>query len=1175
MKKFKVLDRNLTLHQHYLLEASAGTGKTFSIQNIVVRLLIEPYGEEEPLPLQKILVVTFTRAATRDLKIRIRSNIEQAISYLLSWQIGDSLAEQAPDYLKACMEKGEEAVKLARKRLQQALFAFDQAQIFTIHSFCARMLRQFAIESDMGLHSLAGEEPLPQSEIMGIIRDFFRTEVRMEQFSPAQLEILLKQDPNQKKLLKVIQSGYDFPQFPPFREVYMQFVDHMASLKNSLSLTAEKMIDDFRTQAGAYRNHKSGETKAETLAKVIRFAKLFDQNEWSTEDLDGLICDGLVWVKALNPELLKGMPPAAKELNYPDLTQQLKTTLYSLVEESGDFAVLLARMARDCLQLLKRYQREEEKLSPDDILRKMNLALDEPAFLSQVQASYQAAIIDEFQDTDPLQWQIFRRLFIPEQRPWKGYLYLVGDPKQSIYSFRQADIYTYLAAAQALGDAHCFSLDVNYRSQPKLVQALNALFSSDHLPHFIPLPKKSFHLPYQPVQASDGGHSQIFEDERGAVHFFIADGQAFKRPKLIDLETHIFFPFIAHEITRLRKQKGLAFRQFAVLVRDRHQALRLAEFLDQLGIPYLNQRGTSLADSPALQALTDLIRAILHPQDRGAIRTALGSPLMGWTHEELKTLESMEFVLLFIQHLRACLFEKGFAAFFQEMLQAVCRPEGQTVQEQILAREGGLEIYRDLQQIADIVVDHQYLEWNGPEGIISFLDQFQTWEKNDDERVKRFQDPTTDGVKILTLHFSKGLEFEIVFALGLVNRTGFKEDLIPIESEDGQLLLTPLSEDSEEHQRYCEESDAEKMRQLYVALTRAKYQLYIPVALHLPSERLKWGDASPMDLFLARLKQPAVDSHDSLYERIKYYTGKSLLDFMETVGCDHSITYSIHQEVIYDFPRETHAKVPQALYVPSVVTVSSQPLWMTSFSTLSQNVEHKATERLALFANSPRDYESATKDVHTLPANSETGLLIHHVLEKLNFGDFKHLKSAEQAIPLVRPFVQYSAFKEWESAIATLIFNTLKTPLTQISKRFSLAHLEPTQLYREMPFVFPYQKENGIEEIDFKEGLIKGVIDLLFYQDGYYYLVDWKTNWLGPQLESYEPTALQVAMQEHAYFLQAAIYTEAIKRYLRLVEPRPFEECFGGIFYLFLRGMQPGSQTGTYHFFASQQAAAR
>lgn len=1173
MKKFEVLDRNLILHQHYLLEASAGTGKTFSIQNIVVRLLIEHQEEKEPLPLQKILVVTFTRAATRDLKIRIRSNIEQALEYLQGWQMQHPLAEEAPDYLKAYMEKGEESVMHACKRLQQALFTFDQAQIFTIHSFCARMLRQFALESDMGLHSLAGDEPLSQSEVMAIIRDFFRTEVRIENYSPAQLEILLKEDPQQRKLLKLIQSGYDFPHLPSFREVYMQFNEKMLVLKHSLSLTSEKIIEDFRLQTKAYRNHKSGETKAETLAKAIRFAKLFDQDEWSTQDIDRLIGDGMVWVKALDPKLLKSNPPKAKELNYPDLTKQLQDNLYAIIEASGDFAVLLARMARDCQQLLKRYQREEEKLSPDDVLRKMNGALDKFSFLSKVQANYQAAIIDEFQDTDPLQWQIFRRLFISEQYPWQGYLYLVGDPKQSIYSFRQADIYTYLAAAQELGEAHCFSLDVNYRSQPRLVQALNMLFASEHLPHFIPLPKKSFYLSYQPVRAASVSQIDSFEDERGAVHFFIADGQAFKKPKLSDFETDIFFPFIAQEITRLRKQSDLKFRQFAVLVRDRHQALRLTEYFDHLGIPYLNQRGTSLADSSAHQALTDLVRAILHPQDRGAIRTALGNPLMGWTHEEVKKSESMEFILLFVQRLRMCLFARGFATFFQEMLHAICKPNGQTVLEQVLEREGGLEFYRDLQQIADIVVDHQYLDWNGPEGIIPFLDQFQTWEENEDVRIKRFQDPTTDGVRILTLHFSKGLEFEIVFALGLVNRTGIKEDLIPIELE-GQLFLAPISEDSQEHQRHCEECDAEKMRQLYVALTRAKIQLYIPVALHLPSERLKWGEASPMDLFLARLWQSVPESYTSLYDRIKSYTGKNLLEFLEAVGKENFMTFSIHQEVAYEFPRETHSKNSSYLQAPSKILVPGKPLWMTSFSTLSQHLEYKAAERLALLTSSPRDYGCAIKDVHTLPANNETGLLIHQILEKLNFKDFKYLRSKDQALALVHPFVQKSAFREWEEVIACLIFNALKTPLSEQLGDFCLADLQPTQLYREMPFVFPYKKGEGIEEIEFKEGLIKGVIDALFYYEGFYYLLDWKTNWLGPEYELYDSSFLQLAMQEHAYFLQAAIYTEAIKRYLKLVEKRPFEECFGGAFYLYLRGIQPGKKTGIYHFFSSKLTLA-
>jgi exodeoxyribonuclease V beta subunit len=239
---------------------------------------------------------------------------------------------------------------------------------------------------------------------------------------------------------------------------------------------------------------------------------------------------------------------------------------------------------------------------------------------------------------------------------------------------------------------------------------------------------------------------------------------------------------------------------------------------------------------------------------------------------------------------------------------------------------------------------------------------------------------------------------------------------------------------------------------------------------------------------------------------------------------------------------------------------------MTSFSTLSQHFEYKAAERMTLLAHSPRDYECSTKEVHTLPANSETGLLIHNILEKLNFKEFRYLKNAEEVIPFIRPFVQKSAFKEWETVVAQLIFNVLKTPISDDLGSFCLADLELSQLYREMPFVFPYKRGDCIEDIEFKEGLIKGVIDCLFYYQGYYYLLDWKTNWLGSQFDAYAPSYLQPVMQEHAYFLQAAIYTEAIKRYLSLVEKRPFEECFGGAFYLFMRGIQPGEKTGIYHF---------
>ena len=1058
----------------------------------------------------------------------------------------------SPDYLLACIEQGEPAVVSARKRLQNALFTFDQAQIFTIHSFCARMLKQCALESDFGLHASSSEETLSQADILSLIQDFFRTEIRLDGYGPSQLGIILKEDPEQRKLARAIQSGHSFSSFPSFQESYLQFTATMQHLKKELSLSSEKMNEDFRLQVTAHRNYGT-ETKAETLAKVLRFTALFDQDEWKREEFDDLLNDGLVWVKALDPHLLKGASPPAEKLFYPTLTKKLKQTLWPLIEQASDFSILLARLAKDCGRLLQRYQREEEKLGSDDILRKMHMALHQPAFSSHLQAKYQAAIIDEFQDTDPLQWQIFRELFLDPS--WRGHLYLVGDPKQSIYSFRQADIYTYLTAAQVLGDDHCYSLDVNYRSQPELVNALNLLFSPEQLPHFIPLPKKALSLSCQPVKPSTLNQHVSLEDERGAIHFILADGQAFKKAKLSDLETNIFFPFIAQEIQRLHTEKKLHFHQFAILVRDRHQALRLAEFLDQSKLPYLNQRGTSLADSPALRALIDLLRAVLDPSNAGAMRTALGSPLMGWDYEELKSLESLESVIHAMQQLKRSLFDKGFAAFFQEMLRASdCKTPPQTLLNQLLSQERGLEFHRDLEQIADLVIDHHYNGWNGPEGIIPFLDNFQAWEEQEDERIKRFQDPSKDGIKILTLHVSKGLEFDIVFALGLINRTSIKEDLIPLERE-GQCFLTPINASSEEYQRHCEENDAEKMRQFYVALTRAKYRLYLPVALHLPSSHFTQGEASPMDLFLARLGQHPC-SYEELYARMKVETGKQLVDFIEAHRQTHAITYSIHQEISLKdsfAPLQTPAPVLQA---PPYVSLSFQSLWMTSFSALRQQGD--LSSHVAMQA--PHDLTCHVKDVHTLPADAETGLLVHAILQKVRFKDFRECEEAEQAIPLVRPFIQTTPLKEWEGPLTQLIFNALKTPLLPSLENFCLAELEPFHLYREMPFLFPQPSSAS---------MIKGVIDLLFYYKNFYYLVDWKTNWLGQGRETYTSSSLQLAMEQHAYFLQASLYTEAMERYLKVVEPRPFKECFGGVFYLFLRGLKPGQPTGIHHFFPS------
>ncbi|MBA2368382.1 MAG: UvrD-helicase domain-containing protein [Candidatus Protochlamydia sp.] len=1141
---FNVLDRQLSLEGHFLLEASAGTGKTFSIQNIVVRLLLET-----SLTLQEILVVTFTRAATRDLKQRIRVTIDQGLDFLNQWTIRNGIPTEAPDYLKAIMEKGEEKVLKARKRMQLALFTFDQAQIFTIHGFCARMLKQYAVESDLGFHVNLGEDPLPASELRRLILDFFRTEMDEESYSPAQIEILLKEDPRQEKLLRLVQSGYDFAPLPSFKILYGRFVEVMGRLKKTHLLLAKPLLEDFNELIKDFKQ-QAGEKKEKTLERITHFCALFDQEEWSVGDFDQLIKDGLTWVAALHPMLIKKQPKSTGPLHYPGLSEQFSKELGPLLYLAGDVSVLLSRVAKGCLEHFNRYQAEEEKFRPDDLLKKTEAALESQEFLKKVQTNYQAAIIDEFQDTDPVQWSIFRRLFLADAE-WKGHLYLVGDPKQSIYAFRQADIYTYLDAAQALGDSRCFSLNVNYRSQPELVKALNCLFASENIPDFISLPKVKKPLHYQPVLPSSKNLS--FEDKNGAVHFFIADALDSKKIKIAEIESNVFFPFIGQEIARIREEKDFTFRQFAVLVKDRHQALRMSEFFDRHGIPSLNQRGISLAESPALSSLVSLIQAVLQPQDRGAVKEALSTPLLGWDQHDLILEDRWETALPVLQHLRYSLIEKGFAVFFQEFLESSWRDDRLSVLEAILLTEKGINLYHDLQQIADILIDHQYIEWNGHEGLVPFLDQLHEWSDNEDARMKVLQDPSQDGVRILTLHSSKGLEFDIVFALGVVNQGMEINTLIPVENQ-GRTVLTPRAIDSAEYRLYSEECDAEKMRQLYVSLTRAKFQLYIPAVFSLPGGSKNWGEASPLDLFFGRLSHP-VCSYGELYKRIEAFDCQKLIQFLDSKGCTNGISYSIHAKINFK-PLKKEQPEPITQIPPSSVSLKAPSLFMTSFSNL--NHVHAIT---SLIGSPPHDFESQKKEIHLLPANAATGVCLHTILEKISFENFKGLKSYFEAVDLIRPYIFDPMFQKWEKVLAQLIFNVLNTDIG-ISPFFCLADLSSSNHYREMPFLMPYENlDFGIQE---GRGLMKGVVDLIFMHKGRYYLADWKSNWLGVDEESYQLPRLQQSMEENGYLLQAQIYKEALRRYLKLVEPRPFQECFGGTFYLFLRGIRQGGRTGIY-----------
>lgn len=1139
MKSFNVLDQHLAINQNYFLEASAGTGKTFAIQNILTRLLI---AGEHPLSLDQILIVTFTRAATSDLKKRIRQTIESSLSFLDFYLKNNLFPEDTFDYLKALADNGEKGVSLAKKRLEEALFMFDQAAIFTIHGFCSRMLRQHALDCDLGLHANSNENPLSQSKLKSLIKDFFRTEIHLEKYSTEQLAILLKKDPDQNLLLKTVQSAPCATNLKTFQQHYQEFVAVMKELKNRYQLSSSLLLEDFQKQYLHFKNYKSTVSKAEILKKIESFVKLLDMTDWSAQDFDILLSDGLVWSAALDPSLLKKNAPKTFQLNYNDFTEALDP-LKQIVHEASDFLLLLTRLAADFQKYLTKYKKEEEFIEPDDLLNQMCSAIENPSFRSCLQDHFKVVIIDEFQDTDPLQWTIFERLFCSEDDSWKGHLYLVGDPKQSIYAFRQADIYTYRKAKKALGESAHYSLGTNFRSQPHLVKALNALFSAEHMPNLFPLPKEGESLSYEKVQTRSKDFEDTFCDGRGAIHFFIHNLHTQKVEKLTDLEENSFFPFILHEIQSLKQKNDFHFRDFAILVRDRFQAARLMRYLSTYEIPFFNQRGSSLFDSPILPALIDLFKMLLEPNKLSHIKAFLGSILGGWPIDDLLDSTKIEKRIPLVYLLKSSLISKPFGLFFQEFLSS-CWKEGVTIQEQLLKLKDGKKLLKELTQFGHLILSEYGKSWTQPQMLISFLDELVLWDENDDPRLKQWIDTEQDGVKILSLHSSKGLEFKIVFALGLINPIKRGDSLLLIE-ERGKKIARPSLSDAEER-HYLEEVDAEKMRQLYVTMTRAKERLYLP-ALLIQKGNIKWGEASPMDLFLARLGRPIL-TYEELYQTLNNEEHQ-LIDWIEKKGKEQGITYSFTVNAPCVIKEDNQDK--SNLVSPKIPRISAPPLYMSSFSNMS------SSSYFSLDTIPPHDFSASEQTPHTLPADANTGLLLHRILEKIPFNI-----GEDEIIPFIQAQIDLDKWIPWISTIKTLIQNVLKVNLGS----FSLSELSENSFYKEMPFIFPY-KGPLIEGTSFSNGMINGVIDLIFQYNDLYYILDWKSNWLGPNIDAYEPDSLKSVMDQHQYFLQATLYTEALKRYLKVVETRPFDQCFGGVFYLFLRGIEIDKKNGIYHFF--------
>ncbi|MGH2638624.1 MAG: UvrD-helicase domain-containing protein, partial [Rhabdochlamydiaceae bacterium] len=897
MNSFDILSKNTLLQPRLFLEASAGTGKTFTIEHLVVRLLIE-----KDLTIDKIVLVTFTRAATRELKDRIRSNLEQIIQQKISFS-----------YLK-------EISDLEFSKIDEALKNFEAAQIFTIHGFCSHLLKHFAFEAGTILHL----SEWTREEELWEVKQFLREQ---NMLSPGQLQRLL--------------SAHRF-EISRLEEALLRSSEKAASLEKPIPSLKEIKPFLLALEFEQIRSSYKGMTEDAFTIQAKQLEEALIQGEISSTLWDQWIFTPSFFLKNLVDSQLK---VRAKSSCSEELTK-LRNLILPALETAQNSQQIFLKLSSAWHTHRKIISEKRGKITPDDLLKITASKLSEPSFVQAVRKKYHAIIVDEFQDTDPLQWEIFKNLFIEDP---EKFVYLVGDPKQSIYAFRSADIYTFLEAAKSFEVGQKAALLKNFRSTSTLLHEINKLLCQTP---WMDLPKHRRFLDVPQAHAANEGANE----EESLLCFMVATGEkgrSSRFPTTLIEETQLF-PFIVEEI----QKHNLNFASTAILVKDRYQADRVRIFLEKWAIPTNLYRSAPLNASPVIEFLEEMVDATLELSP-SAIKKLLLGPFASIACNEL-TPDHVFKAKETLQQLQNLWLNEGFATFFAAFLNTYFGKETAL-----------MTFYQEQWNYDDLLeLTQKILFVQEPYELKQLLAEIKIFETKD-----RLSAPSnSESVQIMTLHASKGLEFETVFALGLASRSPEQE----------------LSED------LLKELDAEKMRQFYVAVTRAEKRLYIPIVRELPTQTYSLGEGSPIELFLSK-------------------ANPDLTTFT--------------QEFLHD--RVFHLKLPDKsekirLTTPTSFQDPFPSYFIQSFSSLAQEI-----------------FSPAKGNDQGIESSAETGLIVHRIFER-------YFNQEETLETLISQETQRTKLALKAETLYIMMQNTLSLSLGT----FCLNDISPSSIQTEMEFIY-------------------------------------------------------------------------------------------------------------------------
>jgi exodeoxyribonuclease V beta subunit len=1173
-----------------LVEASAGTGKTYTLSRLALRAVLEKRVAE----ISELLVVTFTKAAAAELHNRIRKEFRDALACLRG------VAVPADDHLAGLIRKHRDDG--SERRLRKALIEFDEVSVSTIHGFCSRTLEIAAFECGIPFRTELVDVRREATQLA--VRDFWRREVGSRNDVATAIAAFLEWNPDEFAKDHSIASRYPNTQIKPQ-------ATSVEDARNRLFAAAETVRSSWHSSDIAELLAKAeftaaGKAFAADLPDLVRIVSNYCKN--GTPANAGVT---LRFSTASLKKILKKRSKAEKEALAKILADPFVAACESLFESAEIFCHALRAACIDEINDRLQAGADDGVLAYDDLLRRLEHSLADPeretAVADAIRSRFHLALIDEFQDTDLAQYDVFSRLFA--ERP----LIIVGDPKQAIYGFRGADVFAYLEAKK---DApYPVTLTENWRSTPEMIAAVNAVFDRPQRPFVIR------DIAFEPVKAADKkdeGEGGLDGDGRKAL-CWLSPPKSRSMPHVWDTISQGLAAEISELLRGPARLKGRRIEpsSIAVLTRENSTGRRVQEALSALGIPAIVSQANNVFASDEAADLECLVRAMSRPNDPGAVAAAMATRFWGADAAEVSSVSAddnrFDEVCAVFEHAREAWATGGFAAAIEKVLSE------RGAERRLLDGASGERRLTNTRQLVELCQAASQENHFSPEDLRLWLGQSRSDSREKREEHEEQLESDADAVRITTIFKAKGLEYDIVFCPDLwytPGRRDGKAKIKPVHTDNRTVVLAFDEESKKELEPLAAvERLSEDARLTYVALTRAKHRCYVVAFPVIDNGKETFaGDFHRSTLAYEILGKS--ETHDESELDDADYCLRAL-----EAAKNHGPNWSAELGALVDANSETMQA--DGLAAPSRPTANVEPeeapnfsprrfsaasdrlrspACIASFSGLVQSSSKTDRERPDhdAVAMTPKAGGSGeVEDVFAFEKGARAGTCLHDMFEHAPFHAWQDPAGPARSFPneTVRNLVETTLAKhrldageDALSASAKMLHHTLRAPLPGAEDK--LCNVAENARVAEWQFYVPLKDlrperladvfaEHAVGNIAGEyaqqlaalddrriRGHLTGFVDLVFESKGRWYVLDWKSNHLGDTPGDYHSEALWKAMCAHDYVLQYHLYVLGLHRYLGSRLPSyDYEKSFGGVYYAFIRGIRedgPDTNAGWY-----------